>query len=166
MEKIMIQATEDANQTTFSITAEAKKTLYKVESAPTLPTRKKFYVYDQADKKIGTIKRQRNNFGYVDLPRLYVETAGWNQISIIKEMNQFKMSYQVKGEGLAIGGEFLGKSFELLKGSDVIAKVEVTEAEGFRFDVELFQPTFERLIVNFMVAMALVYLNEQAQVSV
>lgn len=162
----MIQATVDTNRETFTIKDETGSELYKVASAPTLPTRKKFYVYDQADKKVGEIKRQRNNFGYVDLPRLYVETAGWNQISIIKDMNQYKMSYQIKGEGLAIGGEFLGKSFELLKGDDVIAKVEVIESEGLQFNIEILQPTFERLIVNFMVAMVMVYLNEKAQVSV
>lgn len=166
MANIIIQAALTNSQPTFSITDETGKPLYKVVNAPAIPTRKKCCVEDTSGKRIGTINRRRYSFGYVDLPRWYVETAGWNEVSIIKDMTQFQTSYQVKGEGLAIDGAFLGDSFELRKGGEKLAKVTVTEADGFRFAIELHQPTVERLIVTFLIALALVYLNEKAQVSV
>jgi uncharacterized protein YxjI len=140
---------------------EDEKEVYYVSEVLTLPTRKRYYLYQEGGKKLGEIKRKRYSMGYVDLPRLFLKLNAYNEISILKDMQNFRTSYEIKGEKLALAGTFLGDKFDVTRGNEKIASVQVTkENDNYIFTVQVLKENLEILIVGFVSLLSFVYEHE------
>lgn len=127
-----------------------------------MPTRIKYVIKNNDEEKIGQIERTRNSFGLFNLPRIYIKSVGWNAITIIKDIEQFKDVYKIKGENLKIEGAFLGEQFKLTKRNQMIADVHVSkENNQFVLKANYENKRLESLIVSFLLALSLVYSEEE-----
>lgn len=144
----------------YQVLADGKE-VYYVSEVLTLPTRKRYYLYQSDGKKLGEIKRKRYSVGYVDLPRLFLKLNAYNEISIVKDMQNFRTSYEIKGEKLALAGAFLGENFDITRGNEKIASVKVTkEQDNYIFTVNVLKENLEVLIVGFVSLLGFVYEHE------
>lgn len=143
---------------------ENKKEVYFLSEVLTLPTRKRYRLYNTDGQELGEIKRKRYSMGYVDLPRLFLKLRAYNEISIVKDMKNFRTSYEIKGESLALTGTFLGDSFAIIKGVEKIATVQVgKEKEAYTFTVQVLKENFATLIVGFVTLLIFVYDHENVK---
>lgn len=148
----------------YQVFAEEKE-VYYLSKVLTLPTRKRYYLYQADGKELGEIKRKRYTMGYVDLPRLFLKLNAYNEISIVKDMKNFRTSYEIKGEGLTLSGVFLGDNFDIMRGSEKIATVQVIkENEAYTFTLHVLKENLETLIVGFMNLLIFVYDHENVNI--
>lgn len=141
--------------------ARKESVIYHMETSQALPTQRKYIIKNKDNQAIGTIKRKRYSFGMYDLPRLFLTIDGKKEISIIKDMEQFRNIYKIKGEDLRLEGKFLGNQFSILKKGEVIANVSVTEFEkNFTFDLNILDEAMTELLISFIFLIALVYEEE------
>ncbi len=155
-----MKLTKVANQ--FQVTDEKGQLRYYMTTQPTLPTQKKFIIEDKDKQFVGTIKRKRYSLGAYNLPRLYLKVTHWDEISIIKDMKEFRSLYDIQGEGLAIEGHFLGENFTVVRKREVVAKVTVTKLDhNFSFNMFILDEKTEDLMISFMFLVALVYEEEK-----
>lgn len=146
----------------FDVTNEEGITCYHMQEASTLPTQRKYLLTDQTNKQIASIKRKRYSFGMYDLPRLFLKLDHWNDISIIKDMEQFKSVYKIKGEDLSIEGHFLGETFAVVRNGETISNVVVTSDNNhFTFRFTCLNEPIEPLVVSFLFLIVLVYEEEK-----
>ena len=78
------------------------------------------------------------------------------------DIEQFKDVYKIKGENLKIEGAFLGEQFKLTKRNQMIADVHVSkENNQFVLKANYENKRLESLIVSFLLALSLVYSEEE-----
>ena len=147
---------------TFQMTKDSTKIIYQMQTASALPTQRKYDIKDSQQKLIGTIKRKRYSLRMYDLPRLFLNLDHFNDISIIKDMEQFRSIYKIKGEDLKIEGTFLGDTFSIMKKEVKISDVIVEKKnDTFSFTFSILDEKFEELIACFLFLIALVYEEEK-----
>ncbi|MGX6977755.1 helix-turn-helix domain-containing protein [Vagococcus elongatus] len=145
----------------FEAIGETENSRYYMKETTSLPTQRKYVIEDAHHQKIGLAKRKRYNFGMYDLPRLFLKIDNWNEISIIKDMIQFRRVYNIKGEEITIEGDFLGNQFTILRKGEKISDVSVSQEEDISFDVTILDELLEPLMISFIFLVALVYEEEK-----
>lgn len=135
---------------------------YYMKLSPSLPTQRKYLIEDFQKKAIGTIKRKRYSLGMYDLPRLFLKVENRDEVTIFKDMEQYKSIYKIDGENITLEGDFLGSHFLMLKNKKKIAIVSITkQQEEFSFDVNILEKELESLIISFIFLVALIYEEEK-----
>lgn len=148
--------------TYFQITDNLNNIQYHMEAINALPTQKKYHIKDKFDSEIGIIKRKRYSLGMYDLPRLYLTMQSFNEISVIKDMEQFRTMYKIKGEDIKINGTFLSNSFSISKKKEKLADVMIKKVNNnFLFTFTLLDQKYEKLVSSFLFLLALVYEEEK-----
>lgn len=115
-----------------TVTDENDKEIISFKKSIALPTRVRYSVVNANHENIGSLERIRNNFGLFNLPRIVI-TVNDDKIEIRKDIVQLRDVYEISGSGFSIVGNLNGPSFNILKNENVLASVNVQNAESGSF---------------------------------
>ncbi|MDT2815419.1 LURP-one-related family protein [Vagococcus carniphilus] len=142
----------------FAITDEDGSIIYRVHGS-LFKIPKSFSMVDQNDEQIGTVTKELFKL----LPKFTVDVFDDSPILIEKEFTFFKPKYRIKSENIQIDGDWLDKNFDIYRGNKKIAHIsEKWLAMSSTYEINIFDQSYEHLIVLLVAAIDFVHAEERA----